>query len=72
MATELNSSPEKITRKDSKSFAVSAVQFWGSLGERISSKWKDRAVALVPQHLFLLGKGYLYTRRSCQSCGPHP
>lgn len=72
MATELNSSPEKSARKDPKSFTVSAVQFWGSLGERISSKWKGRALALVPQHLFLLGKDYLYTWRSFQSCGPHP
>lgn len=31
MAIELNSSPEKSTRKGPKSFVVSAVQFWGRL-----------------------------------------
>lgn len=33
VAIELNSSPEKSTRKGPKSFVVSAVQFWGSLGK---------------------------------------
>ena len=48
VATELNSSPEKSTRKGPKSFVISAVQLWGRLRRDNKQLIKTMQLSLSP------------------------